>query len=155
MNEITTAGRDLAKRMVSLCGEDASGPVLVHFTPPREAVLGGFARRPRCLVGMEACASAHQLARGLTAPGHATRIIAPEFVRPFRLSGKNDANDAAAIGAAVRQPRLRLVAVKSEQQQARLVVHRLRQGWQECTAALIVLTVIRPDKQCPMKSKPA
>ncbi|MGH3055306.1 MAG: IS110 family transposase [Gaiellaceae bacterium] len=63
--------------------------------------------------------------------GHAPRIIAPEFVRPFRLSGKNDANDAQAICVAVRQPQLRFVAVKSAEQQARLVVHRLRQGWQE------------------------
>jgi transposase len=80
---------------------------------------------------MEACSSAHWFARELAALGHTARIIAPEFVRPFRLSGKNDANDAAAICAAVRQPQLRFVAVKSAEQQARLVVHRLRQGWQE------------------------
>ena len=86
---------------------------------------------------MEACASAHYFARELAALGHDPRIIAPEFVRPFRLSGKNDANDAAAICAAVRQPQMRFVAVKSTAQQARLVVHRLRQGWQaERTAGL-------------------
>jgi transposase len=67
----------------------------------------------------------------LTALGHAARIIAPEFVRPFRLSAKNDANDAAAICAAVRQPQRRFVTVRSAEQHARLVVHRLRQGWQE------------------------
>jgi len=80
---------------------------------------------------MEACSSAHWFARELRALGHTARIMAPEFVRPFRLSGKNDANDAAAICAAVRQPHLRFVTVKSAEQQARLVVHRLRQGWQE------------------------
>jgi transposase len=80
---------------------------------------------------MEACASAHWFARELAALGHTARVMAPEFVRPFRLSGKNDANDAAAICAAVRQPQLRFVTVKSAEQQARLVVHRLRQGWQE------------------------
>src|SRR4029453_7322008 len=84
-----------------------------------------------CIVGMEACASAHWFARELIALGHRARIIAPEFVRPFRLSGKNDTNDAAAICAAVRRPQLRFVGVKSVEQQARLVVHRLRQGWQE------------------------
>ena len=131
MNEITTVGLDLAKRVVSLCGEDAWGRVVVQRTLRREAVLGWFAQRPPCLIGLEACASAHWFARELTALGHTTRIIAPEFVRPFRLSGKNDANDAAAICAAVRQPQLRFVAVKSVEQQARLVVHRLRQGWQE------------------------
>lgn len=131
MNEITTVGLDLAKRVVSLCGEDASGRVMVQRTLRREAVLGWFAQRPPCLVGMEACTSAHWFARELTALGHTARIMAPEFVRPFRLSGKNDANDAAAICAAVRQPQLRFVIVKSAEQQARLVVHRLRQGWQE------------------------
>ena len=131
MSEITTVGLDLAKRVVSLCGEDATGRVVVQRTVRREAVLTWFVQRPPCLVGMEACASAHWFARELTALGHTARIIAPEFVRPFRLSGKNDANDAAAICAAVRQPQLRFVAVKSAEQQARLVVHRLRQGWQE------------------------
>ena len=131
MNEITTVGLDLAKRVVSLCGEDASGRVVMQRTLRREAVLGWFVQRAPCLVGMEACASAHWFARELTALGHTARIIAPEFVRPFRLSGKNDANDAAAVCVAVRQPQLRFVTVKSAEQQARLVVHRLRQGWQE------------------------
>ena len=131
MGEITTVGLDLAKRVVSLCGEDATGRVVIQRTLRREAVLAWFVQRSPCLVGMEACASAHWFARELSALGHTARIIAPEFVRPFRLSGKNDANDAAAIGAAVRQPQLRFVAVKSAEQQARLGVHRLRQGWQE------------------------
>ena len=113
MSEITTVGLDLAKRVVSLCGEDAMGRVVVQRTLRREAVLAWFVQRPPCLVGMEACASAHWFARELTALGHTARIIAPEFVRPFRLSGKNDANDAAAICAAVRQPQLRFVTVKS------------------------------------------
>src|SRR4029450_7884682 len=131
MTEITPAGPDLAKRVVSLCGEDASGRAVVQRTLRREAVLAWFVQRPPCLVGMEACSSAHWFARELAALGHKVRIIAPEFVRPFRLSGKNDTNDAAAICAAVRQPQLRFVTVKSAEQQARLVVHRLRQGWQE------------------------
>ena len=131
MNEITTVGLDLAKRVVSLCGEDAAGQVVVQRTLRREVVLAWFVQRAPCLVGMEACASAHWFARELTALGHSARIIAPEFVRPFRLSGKNDCNDARAICAAVRQPQLRFVTVKSAEQQARLVVHRLRQGWQE------------------------
>lgn len=131
MDEITTVGLDLAKRVVSLCGEDGSGHVVVQRTLRREAVLGWFAQRRPCLVGMEACASAHWFARELMALGHRARIIAPEFVRPFRLSGKNDAHDARAICAAVRQPQLRFVTVKSAEQQARLVVHRVRQGWQE------------------------
>ena len=131
MHEITTVGLDLAKRVVSLCGENGDGRVVVQRSLRREAVLGWFANRRPCLIGMEACGSAHWFARELAALGYTTRIIAPEFVRPFRLSGKNDANDAQAICAAVRQPQLGFVTVKSAEQQARLVVHPLRQGWQE------------------------
>jgi transposase len=131
MDEITTAGLDLAKRVVQLHGEDRAGRVVLRRTLKREGVLAWFARRPPCMVGMEACASAHHFARELAALGHTPRIIAAEFVRPFRLSGKNDANDAAAICAAVRQPQMRFVSVKSAEQQARLAVHRVRQGLQE------------------------
>jgi len=137
MSEITTVGLDLAKRVVSLCAEDVAGRIVMQRTLRRERVLAWFAQRAPCLVGMEACSSAHWFARELAALGHTARIIAPEFVRPFRLSGKNDTNDAQAICVAVRQPQLRFVAVKSAEQQARLVVHRLRRGWQEeRTAAL-------------------
>lgn len=137
MGEITTVGLDLAKRVVSVHAEDAGGRVVLRKTLRREALLGWFVQRRPCMVGMEACASAHHFARELIALGHQARIIAAEFVRPFRLSGKNDANDAAAICAAVRQPQMRFVSVKSVEQQARLAVHRVRQGLQEeRTAAL-------------------
>jgi transposase len=131
MGEITTAGLDLAKRVVQVHGEDSAGHVIVRRPLKREAVLSWFAQRPPCVVGMEACASAHHFARELAALGHTPRIIAAEFVRPFRLSGKNDANDAQAICAAVRQPQMRFVTLKSAEQQARLAIHRLRQGLQE------------------------
>jgi transposase len=77
---------------------------------------------------MEACSSAYWFARELAALGHTARIIAPEFVRPFRLSGMNDTNDAAAICAAVRQPQLRFVTVKSAEQQAALMLTGIRDG---------------------------
>ena len=128
MSEITTVGLDLAKRVVSLCAEDVAGRIVMQRTLRRERVLAWFAQRAPCLVGMEACSSAHWFARELAALGHTARIIAPEFVRPFRLSGKNVTNDAQAICVAVRQPQLRFVAVKSAEQQARLVVHRLRRA---------------------------
>jgi len=131
MGEITTVGLDLAKRVISLHAEDAAGRVVLRRTLRREALLGWFVQRSPCSVAMEACASAHHFARELAALGHTTRIIAAEFVRPFRMSGKNDANDAAAICAAVRQPQMRFVTIKSAEQQARLSVHRLRQGLQE------------------------
>jgi transposase len=137
MVEITTAGLDLAKRFVELHAEDRMGRCILRRTLKRESVLAWFAQRAPCLIGMEACASAHYFARELAALGHQPRIMAPEFVRPFRLSGKNDANDAGAICAAVRQPQMRFVTIKSAEQQARLAVHRLRRGLQEeRTAAL-------------------
>ena len=131
MGGIATVGLDLAWRVVSVRGEDASRRVVMRRTLRREAVLAWFVQRPACVVGMEACASAHWFARELEALGHRPHIIAPEFVRPFRLSGKNDASDAGSICAAVRQPQLRFVAVKSAYQRAHLVVHRLRQRLQE------------------------
>ena len=104
MEEVSTIGLDLAKRVFQVHGVDRAGSVVVRRNLRRSQVLGWFAKRSPCLIGMEACASAHWFARELAALGHTARIIAPEFVRPFRLSGKNDANDAAAICAAVRQP---------------------------------------------------
>ena len=137
MGEITTVGLDLAKRVVQLHGEDGQGRIVMQKMLKRESVFAWFAQRSPCVVGMEACGSAHHFARELAALGQTPRIMAAEFVRPFRLSGKNDANDAAAICAAVRQPQMRFVTIKTVEQQARLAVHRLRQGLQEeRTAAL-------------------
>src|SRR5690242_5246083 len=87
---------------------------------------------PPCLIGMEACSGAHHWARLFATHGHAVRLMAPKFVVPYRLSGKggkNDAADAAAICEAVSRPNMRFVPVKSIEQQARLFVHRARQGF--------------------------
>jgi transposase len=99
--------------------------------------LGWSATLAPCVIAMEACGGAHHWARALTRQGHVVRIMAAEFVQAFRKSGKNDANDAEAICTAVRQPNMRFVAMKSEQQQAALCVHRLRQGLVEERTALI------------------
>ena len=103
----------------------------------RDALLAWSATLPPCVMAMEACGGAHHWARELTRQGHTVRIIAAEFVKPFRKSGKNDANDAEAICTAVRQANMRYVAMKSVQQQAALCVHRLRQGLVEERTALI------------------
>ncbi len=87
MGEITTVGLDLAKRVVQLPAEDRAGQAVLRRTLKREGVLAWFAQRSPCVVGMEACASAHHFARELAGLGHMPRIIAAEFVRPFRLSG--------------------------------------------------------------------
>lgn len=137
MEKITTVGLDLAKRALVAHGVDARGQVTLKKVLRREVVLTWFAHCPPCVIGMEACGGAHYWARELTQQGHSVRIIAAEFVRPFRKSGKNDANDAEAICTAVRQPNMRFVAIKSVEQQAALCVHRLRQGLVEERTALI------------------
>src|SRR5881628_3464144 len=94
------------------------------------AVASAAGPIPCCVVGMEACSGAHHWARELSRLGHAPRIMAAEFVRPFRKSvaAKNDANDAEAICTAVVQPNMRFVSIKSVEQQALLSLHRVRQG---------------------------
>jgi transposase len=121
MNEITTVGVDLAKEVIVVCAADASGRTR-YF---KQLSFQGFAewalQLPPCTFGMEACSTAHYWARWLAAHGHAVRLMAAEFVAPFRKSqsAKNDRNDAQAILAAVRQPDMRFVTVKSAEQQCR------------------------------------
>jgi len=94
----------------------------------REQMVPFFAQQPPCLIGMEACASAHHWARKLQGPGHTVRLIAPQFVKPYVKSNKNDAADAEAICEAVRRPTMRFVPVKNIEQQAALAMHRVRQS---------------------------
>jgi transposase len=86
-----------------------------------------FASLPACLVGIEACPSAHYWSRRLQALGHRVRLLPPSYVKAYLKRGKNDANDAAAICEAVTRPSMRFVATKSEQQQSGLMLHRSRQ----------------------------
>jgi transposase len=88
-----------------------------------------FARAPRGVVAMEACGSAHHWGRVLSGLGHAVKLIAAQFVRPFVKTNKTDAADAQAIWEAAQRPDMRFVALKSEQQQAVLSLHRLRAQW--------------------------
>ena len=126
MGEITTVGIDLAKNVFSVHGVDAHGKTVLRKTVSRGALLELMAQLPRCLVGMEACSGAHQLARDLQPLGHRPRIMMPKFIIPYRRNQKNDGNDAAAICEAVARPNMRFVPIKSVEQQAVLVVHRVR-----------------------------
>jgi transposase len=137
MDKITTVGLDLAKQVMAVHGVGAEGRMVVRKVLRRDQLLGWSASLSPCVIAMEACGGAHHWARELVRQGHTVRIIAAEFVRPFRKSGKNDANDAEAICTAARQPNMRFVAMKSEAQQAALCVHRLRQGLVEERTALI------------------
>ncbi|AEI82952.1 transposase TnpA (plasmid) [Cupriavidus necator N-1] len=94
----------------------------------RAQVAAFFANLPACLVGMEACSSAHHWVRKLQVLGHTVRLMAPQFVKPYVKSNKNDVADAEAICEAVTRPSMRFVPVKNIEQQARLSLHRVRQG---------------------------
>ena len=126
--KITTVGIDLAKSVFSLHGVDQHGKSVLKRQVRREQVLEVMAKLEPCLVGMEACSGAHHFGRELCRLGHQARIMASQFVQPYRKSQKNDSNDAEAICEAVARPNMRFVAIKSEEQQALLVVHRVRKA---------------------------
>lgn len=124
--EITTIGLDLAKSIFQVHAIDASGNVVVKKAFRRAQVLPFFGKLAPCLVGIEACGTSHYWARELSKLGHEVRLMPPAYVKPYVKRGKTDANDAEAICEAVTRPTMRFVAVKSEQQQAALALHRTR-----------------------------
>lgn len=127
MGEIITIGLDIAKNVFQVHGVDAAGPVVLQRRLRRADVLRFFGGLERCIVGLEACASAHYWARKIRATGHEVRLIAPSHVKPYVKRGKkNDAADAAAICEAMSRPQMRFVPVKSEEQQGTLMLHRVR-----------------------------
>jgi transposase len=121
MSEIITIGVDLAKNIFQVHGVDAEGAVLVRRQLRRSQVLPFFAKQPACLVGMEACATAHYWARELVGLGHDVKLMPPRYVKPYVKRNKNDAADAEAICEAVTRPTMRFVAIKSADQQGVLV----------------------------------
>jgi transposase len=127
--KIKTIGLDLAKNVLQIHGVNEHGQVGVRKALKREQVLPYFAHLPPCLVGMEACGSAHYWARKLQALGHTVKLMAPQFVKPYVKTNKNDAADAEAICEAVTRPNMRFVPIKTVEQQALLALHRGRQGF--------------------------
>jgi transposase len=124
--EISTIGLDLAKSIFQVHAIDAAGKVVVRKALRRAQVLPFFAKLPPCLVGIEACGTAHHWARELMKLGHEVRLMPPAYVKPYVKRGKTDANDAEAICEAVTRPTMRFVPVKSREQQAALALHRTR-----------------------------
>ena len=124
--QITTIGLDIAKNVFQVHGIDANEKVVVRKQLRRGQVLKFFAALPPCLVGMEACATAHYWARELTKLGHEVRLMPAKDVRAYVKRNKNDAADAEAICEAVRRPTMRFVRAKSAEQQGRLMQHRTR-----------------------------
>ena len=125
--QITTIGLDIAKRVFQAHGVDATGAVVVRKRLRRSELPAFFAKLPPCLIGIEACATAHHWARELMALGHQVRLVPPSYVKAYVKRGKNDAADAEAICEAVTRPNMRFVPVKSTEQQGVLVLHRARE----------------------------
>jgi transposase len=137
MNEITTIGLDLAKHVFQVHGIDASGAPVLRKRLRRSEVLTFFARLPSCLIGLEACATAHYWARELRAIGHEVRLMPAQYVKAYVKRNKNDAADAEAICEAVRRPTMRFVPIKTAEQQAALLVHRGRERLVRQRTALV------------------
>lgn len=123
----TMIGLDLAKSVFQVHGVDAAGQVTVRKKLRRSELLRFFEGLPSCLVGMEACATAHFWAREIAALGHQVRLMPPSYVKAYVRRQKNDAADAEAICEAVTRPTMRFVPVKSAERQSVLVLHRTRE----------------------------
>ena len=124
--QITTIGLDIAKNVFAVHGIDAAEKVVVRKQLRRGPVLAFFKALPPCLVGMEACATAHYWAREFTKLGHEVRLMPAKDVKAYVKRNKNDAADAEAICEAVRRPTMRFVRIKSAEQQGQLMQHRTR-----------------------------
>ena len=133
--KITTIGIDLAKNVFQVHGVDEHGKAVFNKALKREQMAGFFVNLPACLIGLEACGSAHHWARKLQAMGHTVRLMAPQFVKPYVKTNKNDAADAAAICEAVTRPSMRFVPIKNVEQQSVLALHRVRQGFVKARTA--------------------
>jgi transposase len=126
MTDTIRIGLDLAKRIFQVHGVNAQEQVTIRRSLSRNQMLEWFAKQPPCLIGMEACATAHYWARELSALGHTVRLIPPAYVKPYVRRNKNDAADAAAICEAVSRPTMRFVPPKTKAQQAASGLHKVR-----------------------------
>uniref|UniRef100_UPI000F6102B9 IS110 family transposase n=1 Tax=Sulfuriferula thiophila TaxID=1781211 RepID=UPI000F6102B9 len=128
-------GIDLAKTIFQIHGVDQYGKTIERKQLKRAEMTRYFANLPACLIGMEACGSAHHWARKLAGFGHTVKLMAPQFVKPYVKTNKNDMADAEAICEAVARPNMRFVPIKNVEQQAILSVHRARQGFVKARTA--------------------
>ncbi len=127
MGEVSTIGLDIAKAVFQVHGVDGAGVVVIRKRISRSKVLEFFAALAPCLVGIEACPSAHHWGRELAGLGHTVKLMPPSYVKAYLKRSKNDANDAAAICEAVTRPSMRFVPIKTKEQQTALMLHRTRQ----------------------------
>lgn len=159
--EIKTIGIDLAKNVFQVHGVDEHGKTVLRKQLKRDQVTKFMANTPPCLVGMEACGSAHHWARELQRFGHCVRLMSPQFVKPYVKTNKNDAADAEAICEAVARPNMRFVPIKSVEQQAVLSLHRVRQSFVAARTAqanqirglLAELGIVLPRGICSLRNQ--
>ena len=128
MNKLSRVGIDLAKNVFQLHGVDRQGKAVWRRRLTRDKWLKVLLEKvePGCEIGMEACAGAHHWARQLRAKGFTVKLVAPQFVKPYVKSNKNDANDAEAVCEAMSRPSMRFVAIKTVEQQDIQAIHRVR-----------------------------
>jgi len=137
VTKATTIGLDIAKQVFQVHGADRTGRGVLRRKLRRNEVVRFFSEMPACLIGIEASGSAHHWARVLGRLGHTVRLMAPQFVKPYVKSQKNDANDAEAICEAVARPNMRFVPQKSVEQQDLQCLHRVRSRLVACRTQLI------------------
>jgi transposase len=135
--KVKTIGIDLAKDVFGMHGVNERGKALIHRRVTRQELLGLLAKLEPCLVGMEACGSAHYWAREIEQLGHTVKLMSPQFVKPYRKGNKNDPNDAEAICEAVTRPSMRFVPIKSAAQQDIQALHRVREQLLKARTALV------------------
>ena len=133
--KVTTVGIDLAKNVLQVHGVDGRGKTVLRKRLKRDQMAAFFANLPACLIGMEACGSAHHWARKLQSLGHTVKLMAPQFVKPYVKTNKNDVADAEAICEAVARPNMRFVPIKTAEQQSVLSLHRARQSFVKARTA--------------------
>jgi transposase len=127
MKDIKVLGIDLAKNVFQLHGTDIKEKCILKKRLGREGLIEFMAQLPSCLVGIEACGGSHYWARAFQSMGHTVKMMAPQFVKPYVKSNKNDQNDAAGINEAVTRPTMRFVPIKQIEQQDILLIHRCRE----------------------------
>ena len=127
LETVTTVGLDLAKNVMQVHAVDAAGNVVVNKPVRRGKLIAFFASLPKCLVGMEACSSAHHWGRQIAALGHDVRLMPPAYVKAYVRRNKNDKVDAGACCEAVGRPSMRFVPLRTVENQAELMRHRVRE----------------------------
>ena len=125
--EVTTIGIDLAKRIFHIHGVDENGKTVLKKKLMRDSFLSFMVNLPKCLVGMEACGGSNHWVREISKLGHDVKLMAPQFVKPYIKTNKNDEKDAEGICEAVGRPSMRFVPIQSVEQQDVLQIHRVRE----------------------------